>query len=343
MTALLFWRMKQLAILILCSFFGLYLVTVSMEKKSYTISNSLPLKKKVPEKSIELLEEEQVKRKQMVRDTCSLTQSNIDMKTVISNKDMLDHLIVDDEHKLLYCYIPKVACTNWKRVLMVLMGKVNTSDPLSIVADDSHRNHVFRRLSNYSSEEVQHRLEHFRKFMFVRHPLERLLSAYRNKFYQNYSSSQYFRVRYGINIVKKYRPNASNESLQFGHDVTFTEFVKYLIDPETRSKTYFNEHWRPMVELCSPCHIHYDVIGKYETLLDDAWLVLHKAKLDHLIEFPQSQKPSSTSSLIGEYIAPLTQQQLSDLYHIYQLDFALFDYHHPHLHSSTEAFNLTSN
>jgi len=270
----------------------------------------------------------------MVRDACNLSQSDTDINTVISNKDMLDHIIVDEEHQLLYCYIPKVACTNWKRVLMVLMGKVNTSDPLSIVADDSHRTHVFRRLSNYSSHEVQHRLEHFMKFMFVRHPLERLLSAYRNKFYQNYSSSQYFRVRYGTNIIKKYRTHPSNESLQFGHDVTFTEFVKYLVDPQTTSKTHYNEHWRPMMELCSPCHIHYDVIGKYETLLDDAWFVLQKAKLSHLIEFPQTQKASSTNSLIGEYIAPLTQQQLSDLYHIYQFDFTLFNYQHPNLTSS---------
>ena len=226
---------------------------------------------------------------------------------------------------------------------MVLMGKVNTSDPLSIVADDSHRIHVFRRLSNFSSEEVQHRLEHFMKFIFVRHPFERLLSAYRNKFHQNYSSSQYFRVRYGTNIIRKYRPHASNESLQFGHDVSFIEFVKYLVDPETISKTHFNEHWRPMMELCSPCHIHYDVIGKYETLLDDAWLVLRKAGLNHLIEFPQSQKASSTNSLVDDYIASLTQQQLSDLYQIYQLDFALFNYHDSHFQfNSTQEPNVTN-
>jgi len=329
--------MKQLTLLIVCAFFGLYLVAFSMDKKPYTPTNSSSqtLKPYVPEKSFEILEAEQVKRKQMVRNACNLSQSSIEFRTAIGNKDMLDHIIVDDDHKLLYCYIPKVACTNWKRVLMVLMGKANTSDPLSIVADDSHRTHVFRRLSNYTSEQVQHRLEHFMKFMFVRNPFERLLSAYRNKFHQNYSSSEYFRVRYGTNIVKKFRPNASNESLQRGHDVTFTEFVEYIVDPETTKKTHFNEHWRPMIELCSPCHINYDVIGKYETLMDDAWLVLEKANLNRLIQFPQSKKASSTNALLGEYAASLTKQQLSHLYQIYQLDFRLFDYHQPDVSSSS--------
>jgi len=65
-----------------------------------------------------MLEEEQIKRKQMVRDACNLSQSDTDINTVISNKDMLDHIIVDEEHQLLYCYIPKVVyfCVGWNNM-----------------------------------------------------------------------------------------------------------------------------------------------------------------------------------------------------------------------------------
>lgn len=209
---------------------------------------------------------------------------------------------------------------------MVLMKKANTSDPLAIVADDSHRTHVFRRLNNYTSEEIRYRLDHFMKFLFVRHPFERLLSAYRNKFSQNYSSSEYFRSRYGRQIIKQYRANASEESLAKGHDVTFAEFVRYVIDPRTVAHSVFNEHWRPMVDLCLPCTIQYNVIGKYESLMNDAWLVLDKAKLSHIASFPRSDKPSSTFSLMTEYAGQLTHEELMHLYHIYEMDFRLFDY-----------------
>lgn len=212
---------------------------------------------------------------------------------------------------------------------MVLTGKSNTSDPLSIVADDSHRLHVFRRLSNYSVSEALHRIDHYTKFMFVRHPLERLLSAFRNKFQQNYASSEYFRSRYGKLIIKQFRPNASNESLVRGHDVTFSEFVQYIIDPKTVSRSVFNEHWRPMYDLCLPCHIKYDIIGKYENLMDDSWLVLEKTNLSHLIQFPRSDKPSATNSLLTQYLDSLTEEQLLHLYHVFELDFRLYDYSFP--------------
>lgn len=38
-------------------------------------------------------------------------------------------IYVDDHYRLLYCAVPKVACTNWKRILLILTGKMNTSDP----------------------------------------------------------------------------------------------------------------------------------------------------------------------------------------------------------------------
>ncbi|XP_053246987.1 uncharacterized protein LOC128415152 [Podarcis raffonei] len=37
----------------------------------------------------------------------------------------LKHLLVNDKHCFLYCYVSKVACSNWKHILKVLDGKPN--------------------------------------------------------------------------------------------------------------------------------------------------------------------------------------------------------------------------
>ena len=39
-----------------------------------------------------------------------------------STPDSLGFIIVDDEHKIIYCTIPKVSTTTWKRILADLRG-----------------------------------------------------------------------------------------------------------------------------------------------------------------------------------------------------------------------------
>ena len=39
----------------------------------------------------------------------------------------MNHMHYSDEHKLLYCLIPKTGCTNWMRIFMVLNRRLNAS------------------------------------------------------------------------------------------------------------------------------------------------------------------------------------------------------------------------
>ena len=66
------------------------------------------------------------------------------------------------------------------------------------------------------------------KFIWVRHPFERILSAFRNKLEHPFTPE--FQMRYGRKIIKQFRPMASQESLKNGADVSITEFIKYIIN-----------------------------------------------------------------------------------------------------------------
>lgn len=85
---------------------------------------------------------------------------------------------------------------------MVAAGKWPGNDPLEIPADQAHSSGTFRRLSNYTVPEIERMLATYDKLIVVRHPLERLLSAYRNKLEAKYGSSRYFQTRFGKKIIR---------------------------------------------------------------------------------------------------------------------------------------------
>ncbi|XP_010011318.1 PREDICTED: carbohydrate sulfotransferase 14, partial [Nestor notabilis] len=81
------------------------------------------------------------------------------------------HLLVSDKYRFLYCYVPKVACSNWKRILKVLDGALESVDVK--VKMDHKSDLVF--LGDMAPAEISYRLKHYYKFVFVRNPMERLV------------------------------------------------------------------------------------------------------------------------------------------------------------------------
>ncbi|XP_030625172.1 carbohydrate sulfotransferase 11 [Chanos chanos] len=263
-------------------------------------------------------------RRELLQKVCEIHTQ----KQRILNLEDLQHLIVDDTHGLLYCYVPKVACTNWKRVMMVLTGNGTYHSPLAIPASEAHVAGNLRSLSEYSTADVNHRLRSYLKFIFVREPFERLVSAYRNKFTRSYNTA--FHIRYGTKIVRRHRPNPRPEALKHGNDVSFEEFVYYLVDPRTQREEPFNEHWERVHSLCHPCLIHYDIVGKYETLEQDSSYVLRLAGVDTEVSFPTSSKSTRTNGdMAAKFFNNISPFYQKKLYNLYQMDFFLFNYSTP--------------
>lgn len=264
-----------------------------------------------------------LERQERLQYNCELEINEIDIGTL--NPESFRNILVDDSHELLYCYVPKVACTNWKRVLMIVTGKWPGNDPLEIPADQAHSPGTFQRLSNYTLPEIEKKLATYDKLIVVRHPLERLLSAYRNKLEAKHEkSAKYFQSRFGKKIIKKYRQNATLESLKNGDDVTFREFVNFVTDDSENGTR--NEHWRSINELCQPCIVNYNLVSKYESLVEDATEILERIGVT-TVNFPA--KPSSsepTSRKLDRYYSALSYKQLRKLADLYKLDLKLFDY-----------------
>ena len=100
-----------------------------------------------------------------------------------------DDFLVDDRLRYIYCKVEKVACTTWKRTLLWLTGNFTSQQAANLDFFRVHNKQFLysylRPLSAYTSQEIRDRLDSYFKFMFVRDPLERLVSAFRDKMFSD--------------------------------------------------------------------------------------------------------------------------------------------------------------
>lgn len=174
-------------------------------------------------------------------------------------------------------------------------------------------------------------LTEYKKFMFVRHPLERLLSAYRDKFESKTSSADFFHERMGRRIIKAFRKDATEEALRKGDDVTFLEFLKYMLHPSESLKyesgQSYNEHWEPIHRLCNPCHIPYDYIGIYEDIVEESNVILKDVGAGE-IKYPATKEVNTheTKSKMKRYCGEIPLKFIRALGKVYKMDMLLFNY-----------------
>ncbi|XP_077461362.1 carbohydrate sulfotransferase 12-like [Stigmatopora argus] len=291
--------------------------------------------------------QQQMARKQRIMDVCS--QKDFPGSTRAFEQipiSELNHLIVDDKHKIIYCYVPKVACTNWKRVMAVLSqsllspksGKPYT-DAAAIPAPLVHKTSLhltlaklWRQHGSPSRHMMAVKLQNYTKFLFVRDPFVRLISAFRSKFER--PNEEFYRL-FGSDIILRYGnlsgevPKTVAKAHVAGFRPTFQQFISYLLDEETEKKKIFNEHWRQVYRLCHPCQVNYDFIGQLETLETDVEQLLKLLQVDHLVQFPSGQENQTLASWERDWFGQIPVSMITELYKLYQTDFELFGYPEP--------------
>ncbi len=255
----------------------------------------------------------------------------------MSNSE-LRNIIVDQEHKLFYCFTPKVACTTWKRVLMIINKKWNTTDTDKVPGNLVHERGQFKSFVNLTLDEQKEALNYYTKFMIVRNPFERLLSAYKDKLQSYKRLIPFFQqiaetITNNTELLQKLvpiDPKTSSELNKKQHrfDVEFYKFIQYLLSPPTKNLYNYplNEHWRPMYQVCHPCLINYTILAKYETIKEDSDLVLNTIGVQDM-EFPPARPMNKKTKMeLKKYFQSIPFDIALRLYDFYEIDFKLFGY-----------------
>ena len=272
------------------------------------------------------------KRKESVDNVCkALNPANVlqpiknDRRSMQKRLNVLDHLIVNEKHKVMFCFIPKISCTGMKKIFLVMEDKFPSIE--NVTYSETHLRGSLVLLKSFPPRKREYMLKNFYKFVIVRDPFERLVSAYRDKL-ENYNDRKFF-IELGSTIVRRYRYNNSKFKIlpEHGYNVRFPEYVRHLIDSPTWK---LNEHWLPYFDLCRPCEIKYDFIGSIDTLEQDVRHVMREIHANETKYYIKKSKGSlhttKTKQTTASYFKEISKKDFEHVLAIYKEDHELFGY-----------------
>ena len=171
-------------------------------------------------------------------------------------------------------------------------------------------------LMNVNKETCDQYVNNFYKFVVVRHPLDRLVSAYMDKVHKyplkglkntephyNWLRKKIYQYVHPDEYRKWYDKNGSLEI-----EISFVDFISYWLGTQGAQK---DEHLIPIVDVCAPCHVRYHYYGNFETYEQDAAVLVQKvgATMGNLRRGFHILNPLETSTIATELYQELSQEQ----------------------------------
>ncbi|XP_069995057.1 carbohydrate sulfotransferase 11 [Penaeus vannamei] len=154
----------------------------------------------------------------------------------------------------------------------------------------------------------------------VRHPLVRLVSAFRNKFLNGRPVEKvggYLRM--AIQVLQL--PADRNY-------ISFSEFLVHVIS----TRRHADRHWSTYRQLCSPCYFHYDYIALLETYTEDMQYLAQELGIPIDPEARRNAKSvpgEDESAAAFRYYRNVTLPIRRQIVDIFKEDMEMFDYKLP--------------
>jgi len=326
----------------------------SKDKGSYYINLVENAKSWEEEEEFNTWEEEQRRRRSHVDKACA-ARSDLGIGKKRGRSGVLHHqrmFTYNKKHNLLYCLQPKVASTTWLRHFVSLENVTQ-----QLILKKADRDTQKKLLSPKDADIVKLAAESV-SFSMVRHPFEKLVSAYLNK------------------VVPKTKLSLPLQKLISKHgDLSFPSFVRWLTSEDHKDVCFkngqnedcnFNPHWLPLQARCFYCIVPYKVIAKFETFSDDLRHISLLANITlteglqenpteilkkkiangkNLTQVKSLGKGGASSSKRGTegttqrallYFKQLSRREVDALYRLYKDDFVMFNYSpKPYLDAAT--------
>ena len=200
-------------------------------------------------------------------------------------------MLLDDKHKLLFCFVPKVGCTNLKLLVFVSQGIIGRSELTK--KRDSVNQYALEAamfkgsfISTKDDKQKQNALHSYYKFTMFRNPLERLASSYRSKV-ERFPLRGLRDTEPHFNWLRKdiYSTQRRQDYILWKKNggrtpvnISFADFVEYWANHPIVNKIdgYLDEHFLLISDMCQPCRTRFDFYGNFHHFDRDAEVLIGK-------------------------------------------------------------------
>ena len=159
-------------------------------------------------------------------------------------------LLVNDKKRIAFAEIPKCASTTLDRFMVLVGGKYTARDldGKELWNLGTQKRYGLRTFDEHS----QHTIAGYRKFVVIRHPLDRFVSAFNDKILTPRTRDK----EYKQNLLKFLNGT-------FGNATEFQRFTKAVL------RGFSNNHWNPHASMCHFDQVDYDDVIRMESFRHD--------------------------------------------------------------------------
>lgn len=243
------------------------------------------------------------------------------------------------KYNFLLCAPPKTGTTNWKKAIITMIYedfyKAQPNHDLSFNQLDKelHWQTVYSITSTQlnavrKGKKMYNAVFHNNdtmKIIHVRHPLERLYSAWKDKFTRSLNFEHDFTVE------KLFTPY-DKKIQEFGDEtafptpnwarVSFYSFLKFILD-----ESKWNSHWGCYWQICWPCLVDYDYITVLDTIDEDSRFIFEKLGLrENVGSFPKKYGTGKSIDYIRTIYKDIPDEVIQKIVVLFKWDFELFGF-----------------
>ena len=217
--------------------------------------------------------------------------------------------------------------------------------PASSIKSMNKANSLHGYLYDSFSEKIENskevtRLSKFYTITFIRHPFERLVSAFHDKFIvgQQINLMMPF-IEYYINLRGMKKPKKVRQSwIDKYVDVSFRTFIDFVLFEYNQQEQISDPstHWWPYMDICKLCEIKFNYVGKLETLGKDVECVLDTFPDNEILQKMKlrvtkkvNAKGHHSTNMTMDYFSQLPNVKILKLYEMYKDDFNIGGYEYP--------------